>query len=155
MKTMQTFKQILVVDDDASLRDALRKILEKAGYAVTVAGDVDAALGCLAIRRFDLILTDYRMPGKNGLALAQAVMEDPRGERPAIILMTAYHDQLGQQALQALQAVQEYIDKPIGRAELLIVVHNVLQAQRGDDGLADGALPAAAADTMAQKRLTG
>jgi DNA-binding NtrC family response regulator len=119
-------KRLLVVDDDESLRTALRKVLEKAGYEVTLARDANEALQRLAERDHDLILTDYRMPGKTGLALAQEVIRLLPDRHPAVIVMTAFGDVLNYLEAMHLGIVQEYINKPVGRDELLVIIDSVL-----------------------------
>jgi CheY-like chemotaxis protein len=60
---------ILVADDDKNCRDSIQKVLERAGHTVQAAGDVDSALEALAMYHFDLVVCDYRMPGKTGIDL--------------------------------------------------------------------------------------
>jgi DNA-binding response OmpR family regulator len=128
--------RILVVDDDESLRTALRKVLEKAGYEVTLARDANEALRRLGEHEHDLILTDYRMPGKNGLTLAQEVVARLPEKHPAVIVMTAFGDVLNYIEAMSLGIVQEYINKPVGRSELLVIIDSVLRGQgrRGHGG---------------------
>ena len=63
----QDVKTILVADDDKSCRESIQKVLEREGYGVETAADVDSALEALHKRRFDLVVCDYRMPVKTGL----------------------------------------------------------------------------------------
>ena len=60
-------KTILVADDDKPCRESIQKMLEREGYGVETAADVDSALEALRKRRFDLVVCDYRMPVKTGL----------------------------------------------------------------------------------------
>jgi DNA-binding response OmpR family regulator len=60
-------KTILVADDDKPCRESIQKVLERKGYGVETAADVDSALEALRKRRFDLVVCDYRMPVKTGL----------------------------------------------------------------------------------------
>ncbi len=123
---MDRQKHILVVDDDDSLRKALRKILEKAGYHVTLARDGDEALHQFRKVDFDLVLTDYRMPGKNGFRLAEEISRaEPRHPPPAVIMMTAYGD-MGTYLDAMKLGFQEYIQKPISRSKLLTILEGVL-----------------------------
>lgn len=61
--------RILIVDDDEVTRLILGRILQDAGHEVTYAGDGDMALGVFRIGRFDVVITDLAMPGRNGLRL--------------------------------------------------------------------------------------
>ena len=60
---------ILVVDDDPLIRSLLVKVLSLQGYDVSEASGADKALEMLEQNTFDLLLTDYKMPGKNGMEL--------------------------------------------------------------------------------------
>jgi DNA-binding response OmpR family regulator len=63
---------LLVVDDDAATRGALRKALSRSGHQVDLCEDATAALSLLDRTRFDTLLTDYMMPGMNGVELSIA-----------------------------------------------------------------------------------
>jgi DNA-binding NtrC family response regulator len=60
---------ILIADDDQNCRDSIQKVLEKEGHHVDTAENVDDALRALNAGRFDLVVCDYRMPGKTGMDL--------------------------------------------------------------------------------------
>ena len=81
---------ILVVEDDAALRDALLITLETAGHRATGAADGRAALECVESRDFNMVITDLRMAPMDGLALLAAI----RALRPSlpVLLMTAFGD---------------------------------------------------------------
>ncbi|MGA2360995.1 MAG: response regulator [Candidatus Aminicenantales bacterium] len=81
-------KKILVVEDEKALCLLYGEELGKAGYAVTTAYDADAALRELKKTTFDLIITDIRMPGKNGIELITQIM-GLRKDIP-IIINSAY-----------------------------------------------------------------
>jgi DNA-binding response OmpR family regulator len=81
-------KKILVVEDEKALCLLYGEELGKAGYAVTTAYDADAALRELKKTTFDLIITDIRMPGKNGIELITQIM-GLRTDIP-IIINSAY-----------------------------------------------------------------
>ena len=81
-------KRILVVEDEKALCLLYGEELTKAGYEVTTAYDADAALAELKSKDFDLIITDIRMPGKNGIELITQIM-GLRKDIP-IIINSAY-----------------------------------------------------------------
>jgi DNA-binding response OmpR family regulator len=81
-------KKILVVEDEKVLCLLYEEELGKEGYAVTVVYDADAALEALGKTAFDLIITDIRMPGKNGIELITQIM-GLRKDIP-IIINSAY-----------------------------------------------------------------
>ena len=88
MKKTKQMKKILIVEDEKTLCLLYEEELAKEGYAVTTANDADTALEILKKKKFDLIITDIRMPGKNGIDLITKIM-GLRKDIP-IIINTAY-----------------------------------------------------------------
>lgn len=114
---------ILCIDDDPSLRDLVRLVLEEAGYTVALATSGAQALRLAAQLRPDLILLDIVLPDTDGLALIpqlQAVSAAP------IVILSALARDLDVAAGQARGAV-EYIVKPFHLPELLDRITAVLQ----------------------------
>jgi len=108
--------QIMVVEDDVDLLEALSETLQSAGYAVTQANDGRAALKVLESTTFDLIVTDIQMPNMDGHALLKKVKEKTP-ELP-VMLMTAYGSI--QQAVDAMRdGAVDYMVKPF-EAEVLV-----------------------------------
>lgn len=83
--------QVLIVDDDYDTREALRYLLEDAGYRVAEAADGLAGLAAIQASTVPLVvLLDFTMPKLNGVEVLQAVARDPRlASQHAFILMTA------------------------------------------------------------------
>ena len=81
-------KRLLIVEDEKNLCLLYREELTKAGYKVTAVSDADTALEKMKKQTFDLIITDIRMPGKNGIELITQIMA-LRKDIP-IIINTAY-----------------------------------------------------------------
>jgi CheY-like chemotaxis protein len=77
---------VLVVDDEAGMRETVAEILECAGYEVSTARNGDDALSRLAERSFDVVLMDIRMPGRDGIS----VLREIGGPPPPVVMMTAY-----------------------------------------------------------------
>lgn len=117
-------KRILVVDDDSVTRHVLSKVLEGAGFTVTLASDGDEALRALR-RPVDLLLLDVWMPRVSGLDVLARIR--PRKRRPRVIVMTS--DDTPETMLQAVrdQAVR-YLHKPVNPPALLETVRDVLAA---------------------------
>ena len=71
--------RILVVDDEQSMREFLEIFFRREGFEVVTTGDVDAALVAIESDDFDVVISDVKMPGRNGLDLLQAVKEISAG----------------------------------------------------------------------------
>jgi len=115
-------KRILVVDDEEPIRTVCARMLERAGYAVETANSGDDALVLVEHHFFDLVLTDYRMPGLlNGVELGQAVRK--QSPKTFLILMTAYP--AIDTAVETLRmGANDYLIKPFDNAELLWCVQS-------------------------------
>lgn len=82
--------RVLVIDDDEILRELVVRVVEEAGYRVDAVGDGHAGLECLAERAYDVILSDVRMPGMDGLAFYPEVRRRHPAQADRIILVTAH-----------------------------------------------------------------
>lgn len=103
-------EKILVVDDEQPVRDAISRLLQAKGFETQTAHGPDSALAIAAQFQPDLILTDIRMPGMDGVEFARRVKRDHPGT--PVIMMTAYADV--DSAIAALQlGVDDYIRKPM------------------------------------------
>jgi two-component system nitrogen regulation response regulator GlnG len=119
-------KRILVVDDEESVRWALRKALERADYQVGLAADGPTGLQMAEDPGVDLMLLDVRLPARDGLV----VLREIRKRRPdlPVIMMTAYGTL--QVAVEAMKlGAYDYIGKPFDMDEVLLVVEKALEAQ--------------------------
>src|SRR5699024_2878737 len=81
--------KILIVDDEASIRDLLTLTLEAAGFATMVAADAQAAEIKLADAQPDVVLLDWMLPGTSGLELARSLRRNPEYSDLNIIMLTA------------------------------------------------------------------
>ena len=81
-------KRILVVDDDDNLREMLATVLSQDSRVVDTARDGIEALELLTQNRYDLVISDLRMPGLNGPALYEALRATPQPTPPRVIFMT-------------------------------------------------------------------
>ena len=107
---------ILVADDDKTCRDSIQKVLEREGHTVQTAESVDRALATLDTGHFDLVVCDYRMPGKTGIDLL-VEMRLKQSQVP-VLMISAYADALVEAAVMKLGAL-EVLKKPIRRQELV------------------------------------
>ncbi len=125
-KRPQTKPRILLADDEVALRESLTNVLSKEGMAVTAVGDGTKALELLKSREFDLLLSDIRMPGLDGLSLLRAI----KGDFPnlGVILITAYATV--ESAIEAMKlGATDYILKPLLFEDLLLKIRRILQVQ--------------------------
>jgi two-component system NtrC family response regulator len=116
--------RILVVDDEENLRRVLQVQLEGAGYQLHTAADASEALSLLERLPIDLVLTDFRMPGRSGLDLLREI----RSRFPSVqaIMMTAFGTV--EDAVEAMRAgAYHYVTKPVHLPELLITIDRVLE----------------------------
>jgi DNA-binding response OmpR family regulator len=111
-------KRVLVVDDDAGIREMVTLALTDAGYAVATAADGQAALALVGQFRPDVILLDMRMPVMDGWAFAQAYRAQADPQVP-IIVCTAARDAAASAAQIAAAA---YLAKPFNVEDLLACV---------------------------------
>jgi CheY-like chemotaxis protein len=118
---------VLVVDDDAAIRDAVRDVLESAGIAVETASNGADALDKVSRRRPRLVLLDMRMPVLDGWGFATALQE--RGLRLPVVVMTAAAD-AGRWA-DEIGAIG-VVAKPFGVAELVSAVRRFSSAAPGN-----------------------
>jgi two-component system response regulator FlrC len=117
--------RILVVDDEEGIRTFVAETLGLAGHEVSTADDGTAAFAMLDRHGFDLVITDLRMPGKDGMDVVRKVKEDQPDVE--VIVMTA-HGTIDN-AIAAMKAgAFEYLQKPVGSpAELRLVVTRALE----------------------------
>jgi len=121
---------ILVVDDDAGIRESAAMALEKVGLKTVQAGDVTSALQALRAHRIDLVLSDIYMPGETGLTLLQAIAE--RKNPPRVILMTA-RGTIETTALAQRIGAFDYLAKPFDLKELIARVRAALGDRTADE----------------------
>ena len=119
--------RILVVDDEVNARTALLELLRDEGYEVDSAADAFKALGKMADFAPDLVLTDVKMPGMDGLQLLARLREDD-SDLP-VIMMTAFGEV--ETAVRAMRAgARDYLAKPVNVGELSVVVARELEQRR-------------------------
>src|SRR5215212_3183866 len=83
-----TIGSVLIIDDEAAIRESLQTLLELEGYEVTTADDGGQGLARLAERPFDLVLLDFALPDRNGLDILADIRD--RDFDLAVIMITAY-----------------------------------------------------------------
>ena len=113
---------ILVVDDDDGIRLLVKKYLNENNYLVTTAHDAEDADEKVKIIKFDLIILDIMMPGKNGLEFIQ---ENKENLNTPIILLTAKGE--ANERIEGLEiGADDYLPKPFEPKELILRIKNIL-----------------------------
>jgi DNA-binding NtrC family response regulator len=118
---------ILIVDDDAALREGLAEALGDLGHRAVEASEGNAALAIAARERLDAVLLDLRIPGMDGLEILRRLRARPKGAPPVAIL-TAYAS-----AANTIEAMRlgafDHLTKPIGRDDLGSLVTRMLRSR--------------------------
>ena len=116
--------RILVVDDEASLREVLTIMLQREGYDVETAADGASAQTLLREADFDLIISDIKMPGVSGIELLRFVRE--HAPETMMIMITAFST--SEDAVEAMKlGAFDYITKPFRNDEIRLIVRNALE----------------------------
>jgi two-component system nitrogen regulation response regulator GlnG len=137
MAAAEATRTVLVVDDEAPLREMLVCFFETKGYRARAAGGAEEALDLISQTPPQLVILDIRLPGMNGLDALKRIKK--LDERLPVLLMTGYATVDSAVAAMKLGAL-DYIAKPIRLPELLRAVENAI-AIRGAESGAAGALP--------------
>ncbi|MBN2450941.1 MAG: sigma-54-dependent Fis family transcriptional regulator, partial [Lentisphaeria bacterium] len=116
---------ILIIDDERNTREGLRRAFERK-YAVVLAESAARGLAILDERHVDVVLTDLRMPGIDGMAFTREVTTRP--DPPLVIMLTAYGTL--QTAVDAMKiGAYDYLAKPIDLANLEMVIDRGLESR--------------------------
>jgi DNA-binding response OmpR family regulator len=115
---------VLVVDDDATVSDVVRRYLEQAGCAVRLAADGAAGLAAVDAERPDLVVLDIMMPGLDGLEVCRRL----RHRQPGlpVIMLTALGEEIDR-VLGLEVGADDYVTKPFSPRELVLRVRSVLR----------------------------
>jgi two-component system response regulator MprA len=120
---------ILVVDDDAGLRRALRRVLVSQGFEVEVANGGDEALTRLREHTFDLVVLDVMMPGSDGIEVCERLRA--AGDRLPVLMLTA-RDAVRDRVAGLNAGADDYLLKPFANEELVARVRALLRRAGGD-----------------------
>lgn len=113
--------KILVADDSITEREFIRKVLVSAGYDVTAVENGEKALEKIKSERFNCILLDVVMPGKNGFQICREIKKDEFSKDIPVVLITS-KDQESDKFWGLKQGADEYVVKPVTEEQILNVV---------------------------------
>jgi len=118
---------ILIIDDEAVIRESLQTLLELEGYRVETATDGEEGLARLANEPFDMVLLDHALPGRNGLEILADIRD--RDPQLAVIMITAFGTV--ENAVKAMQAgASNFIQKPWDNEKLLADIRAAISRRR-------------------------
>ncbi len=123
-----TTDRILIVDDDARLRELLLRYLGEQGFEVRAAHDGPAMDRALRLGRFHLLVLDLMLPGEDGLSILRRLRA--AGENVPVILLTAKGDEVDR-IVGLEMGADDYLPKPFNPRELVARIHAVLRRKGG------------------------
>ena len=123
---MSASKKVLIVDDEAPIREMIAVALEMAGYDCLEAENANDAHSLIVDDKPDMVLLDWMMPGMNGVEFARRLRKDETTADIPIIMLTAKGDE--DNKIKGLEAgVDDYITKPFSPRELVARLQDVLR----------------------------
>jgi len=128
--------RILVVEDEQKVASALKEGLEDERYEVAVAPTGEDAFFRINTEKFDIVLLDLMLPGRDGLQILTSIRK--RGLDTPVLLLTA-RDSLEDRVMGLNSGADDYLVKPFAFAELLARIRALLRRGRTQDGLRLGA----------------
>jgi two-component system, NtrC family, response regulator AtoC len=118
---------ILIVEDEAKLRRLLELNLGEEGFTTHAAADAESGLKLLAAEKIDLVVTDFRLPGMNGLEFLQAAKRV--NASVPVVMMTAFGSV--ESAVEAMKmGASDYVLKPFSLAEMVLVIRKELDSHK-------------------------
>ncbi len=122
--TMTNTQRILIIDDDARLRELLLRYLSEQGFSAKAVGEGAALDKALLLNRYHLLVLDLMLPGEDGLAILRRLRA--AGEHVPVILLTAKGDEIDR-IIGLEMGADDYLPKPFNPRELVARIHAVLR----------------------------
>jgi CheY-like chemotaxis protein len=127
--------KILVAEDNRVLADVLRFNLQRAGFAVTVALNGAIAIEHLQQGVFDLLITDFQMPGMNGQQLCEVIRRELRLDQLPILMCSAKGLELDVELLKSEYGVCQIIDKPFSMRQIISIAQTLTASKSSSLGV--------------------
>ena len=129
-RTSPQLGSVLIIDDEAAIRESLQTLLELEGYEVETANDGEEGLARVAEHPFDLVLLDFALPERNGMEVLRDIRE--RDAELPVIMITAYGTV--ENAVNAMQAgATNFIQKPWDNEKLLADIRTAVGRRRAEE----------------------
>ena len=119
-------KNILIVDDDLSIRNTMQEYINNAGFASQTASTAEEALELIRINKYAVVITDIRLPGMGGLELTKVIKQDNGAD---VIVVTGYSDDYSYEEAINIGA-SDFVIKPVRLEELLLRLRRVLNERQ-------------------------
>jgi two-component system nitrogen regulation response regulator NtrX len=148
--------KVLIVDDEANIRQSLRGVLSDENYQCTTVDSGEACLDALARESFEAVLLDIWLPGIDGLATLAHIQELPSGGRPAVIMISG-HGNIETAVKATKLGAFDFVEKPLTIEKVSVVLKNAVEQRRMDMELRrlreDTVWPEIIGDSVAVKAL--
>jgi two-component system nitrogen regulation response regulator NtrX len=120
---------VLIVDDEAEIRDSLARILEEEGYIVTSAGTAAEALALLSDAVYDVVLLDIWLPDRDGLEALGDIRQMDSASVPEVVIISG-HGTIEAAVRATKLGAYDFLEKPLSLARTLIVVKNAMHTRQ-------------------------
>jgi two-component system nitrogen regulation response regulator NtrX len=121
---------LLIVDDEAGIRESLCSILEDEGYNVEAVGSAEEALNRAVAGEFEVVLLDVWLPGMDGLEALSRLQASPR---PPAVIMISGHSTIETAVRATKLGAFDFIEKPLSLEKIIVLVRNAIQQRRLQD----------------------
>jgi len=129
--------QLLLVDDEPGVREAVKDYLEESDFSVEVASNATDAWQMLQQKTPDLVISDIMMPQVDGYQFLKQMRDDPRFKSLPVVFLTA-RGMTSDRILGYQAGCDAYLPKPFDPDELVAIVENLLERRKTTSGTADG-----------------
>ncbi len=120
---------ILIVDDEAEIRESLAEILKEEGFTVTTTGSASETMLLLRDASYDIVLLDIWLPDRDGLEVLQEMQTLESSEKPEIIIISG-HGTIETAVRATKLGAYDFLEKPLSMDRTLILINNALEARR-------------------------